>query len=711
MSAASMKERSMSDRSAHPGRPESVSAKTNEPGTCLPDLDAEWLESDGLGGFASGTVGGIRTRRYHAVLLQASRPPTGRIALVNGFDLIARTPAGSFAVSSQRYLPDVVSPDGESRLVDFQIDPWPVWRFRLEQGIEIEQELFVPKGLGLTVLRFSVRNNSSGVRLELRPFLSGRDYHATHHENPVFRFDAAVDGAWVRFSPYPGIPEICFLTNGSYRHEPCWYRNFLYRREQLRGLDSVEDLAAPGLFEFDLSTEPAVMIVGSKLSALGELEGGAAEAYRRLSARERARRTAFAGAFERAGDAYIVRRGSGSSIIAGYPWFTDWGRDTFISLRGLCLATGRLDEASEILVQWAGAVSEGMLPNFFPDGEREPEFNSVDASLWFVVAAHELLEHLDAAGTPLARDREAFLVGAIERILTGYWEGTRYNIQADPEDGLLRAGEPGVQLTWMDAKVGDWVVTPRIGKPVEVEALWINALQIGSRWSKRWAQARAAAGKSFVEKFWNEERGCLFDVVDCDHERGKVDGSIRPNQIFAVGGLPFQVIEGARAARVVECCEEKLLTPVGLRSLAPGEPGYAARYAGGPRERDGAYHQGTVWPWLIGPFVEAWVRVRNEGAKSEARRRFLEPLEERMRSSGGIGHLAEICDAEEPFAFRGCPFQAWSLGELLRLEREVLRERASVRTESAGTDRSTGIRATGRSQSAARSPVRRGHRS
>jgi predicted glycogen debranching enzyme len=297
-----------------------------------------------------------------------------------------------------------------------------------------------------------------------------------------------------------------------------------------------------------------------------------------------------------------------------------------------------------------------MLPNRFPDRDEAPEYNSVDAALWYVVAVHELL----AARRDLAAPDRARLRQAVEAILGGYARGTRYGIRADG-DGLLAAGAPGVQLTWMDAKVGDWVVTPRMGKPVEVQALWLNALHVGSAFSERWAALYARARKSFVARFWNEARGCLYDVVDPD------DGALRPNQILAVGGLPVALLNGERARRVVEVVEAHLLTPVGLRSLAPDEPGYAPHYRGGVRERDGAYHQGTVWPWLLGPFVDAWLRVRGKTreAKDEARARFMTPL---LAAASG-GHLPEIADAEPPHTPRGCPFQAWSVGEALRLTR------------------------------------------
>jgi len=305
-----------------------------------------------------------------------------------------------------------------------------------------------------------------------------------------------------------------------------------------------------------------------------------------------------------------------------------------------------------------------MLPNRFPDRGETPEFNAVDAALWYVVAVHEFL----AAGRVTARERQT-LVDAVEAILAGYSAGTRYRIHVD-DDGLLAAGEPGVQLTWMDARVGDWVVTPRIGKPVEVQALWLNALSIGSGFSERWAALHARARRAFAARFWDEARGHLADVVDVDLRPGTVDWTFRPNQIFAVGGLPFAVLEGERARRVVDAVEARLVTPLGLRSLAPGEPGYTPRYQGGPRERDAAYHQGTVWPWLTGGFVEAWVRVRGgtPAARAEARGRFLEPLLAHL-DDAGLGHLPEIADGDPPHAPRGCPFQAWSVGEALRLTR------------------------------------------
>jgi predicted glycogen debranching enzyme len=375
---------------------------------------------------------------------------------------------------------------------------------------------------------------------------------------------------------------------------------------------------------------------------------------------------------ERAADAYIVTGRHGKTVIAGYPWFADWGRDTCISLRGLCLASGRLDDAREILLGWADSVSEGMLPNRFPDTGERPEFNAVDASLWYVIAVHETIDAFARAKKNFSAGENEKLHAAVEKILAGYAAGTRYGIRLDA-DGLIAAGAPGVQLTWMDAKCGDWVVTPRRGKPVEIQALWLNALKLHAKISPRWNEHFERGLAEFQKRFWNEEFGCLYDVVDCDHQPGKMDAAIRPNQLFVVGGLPFNLLPSEKAASVVAVCEAKLWTPFGPRSLAAGEAGYCAHYEGDLRSRDGCYHQGTVWPWLSGAFVEAWVRVRGgtASAKREAREKFLKPLLARM-DVAGLGHIAEIADAEAPFTPRGCPFQAWSVGEALRLERVLL---------------------------------------
>jgi len=659
--------------------------------------DLEWLEADGLGGFASGAASGIRTRRYHSLLLVATSPPTGRFVLVNGLDAWVETPGGRFQLSAQCYAPGVIGGEGTKHLKAFTCEPWPIWTYELEDGTWIEQEIFVPKGEPMTCISWKVLGPRRGVKLHARPFLSGRDYHGLHKANPAFRFDAEVGNEQIFWSPYEGVPSVAALANAEYSHEPLWYHNFLYEAERARGLDCEEDLAAPGVLTWDLSKNHAVLVLTTKQMASAKLATGIAplELFHRMRGSEQKRRSRFASKLEAAADAYIVARANSGSpriapnraisrktIIAGYPWFADWGRDTFVALRGLCLATGRLRDARDILLAWTETVSEGMLPNRFPDRGERPEFNAVDASLWFIVAAHDYLQ-LAKEGATFQSDRRA-LVECMEAIVEGYSKGTRYGIRLDA-DGLLAAGEPGVQLTWMDAKVNEWVVTPRVGKPVEVEALWLNALKIASEHSPGWKPLFERGLNSFRNKFWNETSGSLHDVVDLNHRPGDIDAAFRPNQILAVGGLPFPLLEADRALRVVAAVEARLWSPLGLRSLARGEPGYAPRYEGGVRERDGSYHQGTVWPWLLGPFVEAWVRVRGGGnaAKRQAREKFLAPLIAHLEEAG-LGHISEIADAEPPFTPRGCPFQAWSVGEALRLDRVVLGETKSRRTTKVG---------------------------
>jgi predicted glycogen debranching enzyme len=605
----------------------------------------EWLEPDGSGGFASGTAAGYRTRRYHALLLTSAGE---RFVLVNGFEAWIDVAGDTFPLSTQRYAPDVTYPRGIDHLVAFTTDPWPRWTFALPDGTAVAHELAVTaQG---TVCAWRRIAGSDQATLHVRPLLSGRSYHALMRENGAFDFRPAARGGNAAWQPYHGVPAISILSTGDYVHAPEWYRNFLYEEEAARGLDCIEDLAAPGVFTFDLALRDAALVLREGNDADADARAIAAEAF----ARERKRRSLLSRT-ERAADAYVVQCGARRTIIAGYPWFTDWGRDTFISMRGLLLARGRADVASLILLDWSHHVSDGMLPNRFPDGAEEPQYNAVDASLWFVIAAHE---------TMAITGRSPALAGAVEAILDGYARGTRFGIRMEG-DGLLACGEAGVQLTWMDARVNGRVITPRIGKPVEVEALWINALRLAGREADA---ARATA--AFRERFVNGATGALYDVVDADHVAGRVDASVRPNQLFAVGGLPFALIDGDRARAVVDEVESALLTPAGLRTLARSDPAYLGRYEGGPEQRDAAYHQGTAWPWLMGAFVQAWLRTRGDdaGAKAQARERFVAPLEAQV-GAAGIDHLFEIADGDAPFTPRGCPFQAWSLGELIRAQR------------------------------------------
>jgi predicted glycogen debranching enzyme len=626
--------------------------------------NSEWLESDGLGGFASGAVLGPRSRRYHALLLTATTPPTGRLVLVNGFDAYVETGAAAVPLSVNHYLPDVRYPDGSEHIIGFTSLPWPTWTFQIGSNLTLRQEILVARDTCETIVRWTVPDCPPGYHLSLRLLMSGRDYHSLHRENDKFDFGAQVHGGNVTWRPYAGLPAVTALTNGHYRQDQEWFRNFLYTDERERGLDHVEDLASPGVFSWNLSAGPAIMVLRSGDSANVRTETYAA----RIMGAERSRRDAAESLWDVAADTYLVDRGENRTLLAGFPWFTDWGRDTFIAMRGLVTGRGRLSDAEKILNAWASTVSEGMLPNRFVDTGDAPEFNSVDASLWYVIAAKEFIAAALKAGYHMAPMTEKRLFSAIDAILQGYMAGTRFGISADV-DGLLRAGEPGIQLTWMDAKVGDWVITPRIGKPVEIQALWINALHVGGERSAKWEELAQKTRVSFAERFFNSENGGLYDVVDVDHVPGTVDPRIRPNQILAVGGLPFAIVEGPAARKIVDLIESRLLTPMGLRTLAPDDPEYQPHYGGDATHRDAAYHQGTVWPWLMGPFVDAWLRTRRTSSATfdEARTRFLAPLISHLQSAG-IGHVSEIADGDPPHTPRGCPFQAWSLGELIRID-------------------------------------------
>jgi len=644
------------------------------PGALLRETD-EWLETDGLGGFAMGTATGIRTRRYHGLLIAATSPPAGRTMLLPAVEAWVHTDAGATPLSSHRYAPGVVHPRGSTFIESFTHQPWPTWVYRLSDGVRIEHGLILRHGESTLCMWWRVIGGYADVRLTVRPFIASRDYHALLRERDMPAFDETKHAGGASWRHHEGAA-LAAATNGRYESDPLVFRDFLHTEEQARGFDCIEDLRSPGVFHFDLSSGEAFLLAGEP-KRLGEAEGdsrGVESVARRMIAAERDRRGAFPSALHSAADAYVVNRGDGRTIIAGYPWFADWGRDTFIAIRGLCLATGRLNEARSILFQWASTVSMGMLPNRFADtAADQPEYNSVDASLWYVIAVHEFLEAAAAANMVLPPPDLAALRDAVVVIMHGYTAGTRHGIRADA-DGLLAAGEPGQQLTWMDARSRGREVTPRIGKPVEVNALWVNACMAAGRFDPSFADLFMLARSCFRKRFWNADRGCLFDVVDVDHQRGVNDARLRPNQILAVGGLPKCLLPAAQARAVVEVVERELWTPLGLRSLARGEDGYISHYRGGPDERDAAYHQGTVWPWLIGPFVEAWLRAHGSDAahREHARAVLLKPLLEHLNRAG-LGHVSEIADAEPDSigAHRtdGCPFQAWSLGELIRVSR------------------------------------------
>ena len=630
-------------------------------------LSLEWLETNGRGGFASGTIAGANTRRYHALLLTARKPPSERFVLVNQLEEWLDIDGQAFPLSTNCY-PGAVHPAGYQHCTSFSSDPWPAWTFDCN-GIGVRRESFTVRGRDLVIVRWTLLGKKrQGAALRVRPKLTGRDYHGTHHENGSLSAEAQVERGMVLWNLYPDLPPVRAFHSGEYRHEPQWYRRIQFPVEQQRGLDAEEDWWSPGEFSFDLEpgSPQTLAFTSEQIERLDASALSKQEQQRREQLKQAAPSAhSLAGELWRAAEVYLSQRGDRQTVIAGYPWFTDWGRDTFISLPGLCLVTGRLDVAWQVIASFAAHVSDGMLPNRFPDTGEQPEYNTIDASLWFIHASDRYL----AASQDEARVHETAWP-AVKQILDGYRNGTRYGIRMD-EDGLIMGGVPGAQLTWMDAKVGDWVVTPRHGKPVEIQALWIRALEVGEALARRFGEAgyadrcrddRSRAIASFRKRFWYEGGGYLYDVIDGPEGN---DASLRPNQLYALS-LVDELVPCDRAQQILRLIEEQLLTPVGLRTLSPQDPRYRARYEGSVVERDSAYHQGTVWPFLLGPFVTAWMKVfgRSAAVRKKARS-FLTGLDAHLHEAC-LGQVSEIFDGEAPHLPRGCFAQAWSVAEPLR---------------------------------------------
>ncbi len=632
----------------------------------------EWLETNGLGGFASSTLVGMNTRRYHGLLTAATKPPVGRMLLLSKLEETLVVNGERFDLSVNQY-PGAIHPSGYRHLVEFRSDPFPVFVYRAG-GVEVEKRVFMPHGENTVVVEYEVISASAApCELEIRPLIAFRDYHGTTHRNGGLNPEVAFQEGLASVQPYADLPRLYLAHNAeTAARVGVWYDNFEFDLERERGLDFREDLFNPMLLRFSpRAGVHATVIASTEPRQFSD----ATQLRQRECARRRGLIAAAPGTDELtrqltlAADQFIVQRGALKTIIAGYPWFSDWGRDTMIALPGLTLTTGRFDVARDILLAFAGSVDQGMLPNRFPDAGETPEFNTVDATLWFFEAIRAYLAHTE--DFEFVRDS---LLPTLYDIIGWHVRGTRYGIHVDA-DGLLACGEPGVQLTWMDAKIGDWVVTPRTGTPVEIQALWYNALRVAECLSRRagdlvqaeeFDRLASRARESFHEKFWNADHGCLYDTIDGDRR----DGSVRPNQIFAVS-LAYPLLAGDRARSVVAVVERELLTPAGLRSLSPRDPAYRGRYEGGVFERDSAYHQGTVWPWLIGPFLTAYCRTQPDTRAARAQAgEWLSTFESHLRE-GCLGQVSEIADGDPPHTPRGCFAQAWSVAELLRAATEL----------------------------------------
>lgn len=666
----------------------------------------EWLVTNGAGGFASGTVAGMLTRRYHGLLIAALNPPLGRTLLLANLEETASLYGQTYPLFSNQRAPGQIDPQGYRHLERFHLEgAIPVWTFALADG-RIEKRVWMQPLANTTYIQYRyARAGTATIDLSLRALVNYRDYHGSTRHDRGLQLAVTPAAHGLQVSPQALPPEAGFSaqsaasfyiysTNGTAQAAPEWELDFFQAVEAGRGEAAEEDHLAAGIFRVTMQPGESITLVASTEPA-PNLDGESALAERRayehgllaaagLPTSQPTERTinlptsrpvgeveeqlASVAQLVLAADQFIVRRASpiqadGCTILAGYPWFSDWGRDTMISLPGLALATGRAADARRILRTFSAYVDQGMLPNRFPDAGEQPEYNTVDATLWYFEA---LRAYLAAVPDP---ELLAELFPVLEDIFAWHCRGTRYRIRRDPQDGLLYGGEPGVQLTWMDVKIDDWVVTPRWGKPVEINALWYNALcclagfasQLG-RPDAPYRQAAEQARQGFA-RFWNPATGYLYDVIDGPQGH---DASLRPNQLLAVS-LAHSPMTADQQRAVVECCGRALLTSHGLRSLAPGAPAYAGSYCGNRKQRDAVYHQGTVWAWLIGPFVSAHLRVYRD---PQAAWSFVQPLLHHL-SDHGLGTLSEIFDGDPPHAPHGCFAQAWSVAEVLRVWREV----------------------------------------
>jgi predicted glycogen debranching enzyme len=635
----------------------------------------EWLVTNGIGGYASGTVAGSQTRRYHGLLVAALQPPVGRTQLVSAIDEIVHYDGTDFSLATHRWADGAVDPQGFLLLEDFHLaGSTPVWTYALADAL-LEKRVWMRQGENTTYIQYTLVRGSRALEMELKALVNYRDFHSLTHAGD-WRMNIAPLENGVKVLAFDGATPFYLKSNAATcepRHE--WYLGCFLGEETARGLSDREDRLFAARFRAKLQIGSSVVFVATtEANALLDVETVRAERANyevKLFQEWQANNEALAEEAPSwlwqlilAADQFIVKRSlpeepDGRSIIAGYHWFGDWGRDTMISLPGLTLATGRAGVARQVLLAFLRYVDGGMLPNNFPDAGGKPEYNTVDAALWYFESIRQYFEATQDSVT--LQKLFPVLAGMIDAHLAG----TRYNIHVDPADGLLFAGAPGVQLTWMDAKIGDWVVTPRVGKPVEINSLWINALETMAGFARLLSkpgaayEKLAAQAKRSFQRFWNAERGCCFDVIDSPGIGN--DALLRPNQIFALS-LPVSLLAPEQQKAVVDLCARQLLTSHGLRSLAPGEAGYTGHYGGSPRDRDAAYHQGTVWGWLLGPFALAHYRVYHD---REAALRFLEPLGRQIYASG-LGTLSEIFDGDAPFTPRGCIAQAWTIAEVLR---------------------------------------------
>ncbi|MDA8226989.1 MAG: amylo-alpha-1,6-glucosidase [Desulfitobacterium hafniense] len=629
-------------------------------------VEKEWLVTNGLGGFASSTVGGINARKYHGLLFAALQPPVERILLLAKLEEEV-TVDGRIYHLGANLTAGGLHPQGNRYLQHFSLESLPTFTYAIE-NILIEKTVFMIYGQNTTVIRYNVHSGDGReVKIRITPMVNYRDYHNITRSNDwPFHQEAAGNG--VIIEAFPGAAKLHLGGEGVVYHpgQGYWYYGMYYPIETGRGENPWEDHFMPGDFRVDIVGQGNFSIVAST-QPVGQVDTAKLQQQEEARLARLVEEAGYQDEFLRrlvmAADQFIVERNSTGTktVIAGYPWFTDWGRDTMIALPGLTLVTGRFDTAREILTTFAKYCKDGLIPNRFPDAGEEPAYNTVDASLWFFQAVYKFLQY--TGDYDFIREK---IYPVLKDIVRWHLKGTHFDIRVD-HDGLIRAGNRETQLTWMDAKVDGWVVTPREGKPVEINALWYNGLKVMEELAGRFGEEREyyrelaeRAKESFRRQYWNEAEGCLYDVVGEEK-----DGSVRPNQIIAVS-LPFTMLDNEQEIRVVNKAWKELYTPYGLRSLSPRDPKYIGVYRGDRFQRDGAYHQGTPWSWLMGPFVTAYCKVNDY---SPASRRvaglMLRAFEGHLREQG-LGSIAEIFEGNHPHGARGCIAQAWGVAEVLR---------------------------------------------
>jgi predicted glycogen debranching enzyme len=647
---------------------------------------AEWLETNGLGGWSSSSIIHAHTRRYHGLLVAATNPPAERTVLLSKLDETVIVDDKRMELGCNLYNGDVVSPNGNKFLKSFTKELFPQWMYEAE-GVQIKKTIAMLHGENTVVILYDVIKAAKPFTLELLPLMAARFYHSLQHAGPQMHWDADFEDGIFHNQPDGNLDLFINAPGSSYQHTPRWFYNFKYSVEEYRGLDFREDLFNHGIISVQLKKGDSIGIIVSTENPVGRDANDllAKESLRRQKLLNEQPNDETLQQLVLAADQFIVKRdikvaepsqvsptggdleGAWATVIAGYHWFTDWGRDTMISLPGLCLSTGRFEDAKKIITAFAGSVSMGMLPNRFQDNGEAPEYNNVDGTLWYFIAVYKYLQATNDATFVLNE-----ILPVLKDIIDWHFKGTRYNIHVD-EDGLLYAGEAGQQLTWMDARIGSWVVTPRMGKPVEIQALWYNVLKIFTELlalnkqpqdAVMIEEAATKAKQSFDKLFWYHDGNYLYDVID---ENNRPDSTLRPNQLFAIS-LPFALIEGDKAAAILKIVEEKLYTPVGLRSLPEGDEHYIQKYGGDQWHRDSAYHEGTVWSWLLGAYTDAVIKVYKKTGKTKAQK-IINDFKYHL-NEGCIGSVSEIFDAAAPHHPRGCIAQAWGVAEILRVMKE-----------------------------------------